>query len=94
MFVAPPISVPPVVLAVVLLYHWYVSPTPAAVTEIGVNVPLIHTVCVAVLCAVIAVAGFTVIVAEPLKLIVQLGGLWNPTLTMLYTKVPAAVVGC
>ena len=61
MFVAPPISVPPVVLAVVLLYHWYVSPTPAAVTEIGVNVPLIHTVCVAVLCAVIAVAGFTII---------------------------------
>ena len=46
--VAPDIDVPPVLLAVVLLYHWYVKATPLAVTLNGLKLPLIHTVWVPV----------------------------------------------
>ena len=42
-FVAPAINVPPVFVAVVFLYHWYVIPDPVAVTEREAVTPLIQT---------------------------------------------------
>ena len=42
-FVAPEINVPPVFIADVFLYHWYVIPEPVAVTAIVAVIPLIQT---------------------------------------------------
>ena len=57
--VAPAMAVPPMLEAELLLYHWYVSPAPVAVTLMAENVPPAHWVCPAVDCAVMAAPGFT-----------------------------------
>jgi hypothetical protein len=43
-----PSEFPPALLAVTLLYHWYVKLVPVAVTVIGLKAPFEHWVCVAV----------------------------------------------
>lgn len=40
--VAPAIRVPPLLLELLLLYHWYEMPVPLAVTDRTVDDPLIH----------------------------------------------------
>ena len=57
--VAPAMAVPPVLEDVLLLYHWYVSPAPVAVTLMEENVPPTHCVCAAVDCAVMVAVGVT-----------------------------------
>ena len=61
---------PPEVLAVPLLYHWYAKPTPVAETVIALRVPFWHCVCAAVDWLDIAVAAL-VINAPEMELVVD-----------------------
>ena len=53
-------DVPPVLEFKVLLYHWYDKPDPVAVTVIGENAAVIHCVCVAVDCELMAAFAFVI----------------------------------
>ena len=63
---APPINVPPVLLDVVLEYHWYVELFPGTVTLIDVKLAPKQILCVNVLCEVINVdnVGLTTIAPD------------------------------
>ena len=65
---APDKIVPPVFVADVFLYHWYVNPVPEAVTDNAVAVPLIQMFCATVEgCDVITCVAFIVIVKVSVK---------------------------